>query len=454
MFSTLSDRLGAIFDGLRKRGALKEEDVDAALRAIRVALLEADVALPVVKDFVAAVREKAIGQEVIRSVTPGQMVVKIVHDHLVSMLGDDVTEINLNAAPPATFLLVGLQGAGKTTTAAKLGFYLNNKARKRVLLASLDTSRPAAQEQLKILGEQAGLDSLPIIAGQQPLQIAKRAMNMGRLQGYDIILLDTAGRLSIDAALMQEVTAVRDATNPLETLLIADAMTGQDAVITADNFQQQIGLTGIILTRVDGDARGGAALSMRAVTGCPIKMIGMGEKLETLEIFHPDRIAGRILGMGDVVSLVERATETFEEEEAELLAQKMRKGMFTLDDMAVQFKQMRKMGGMDGLLGMLPGIGKIKAQLGKAKIDDNQLRQQQAILSSMTKAERSNAKLIAASRKRRIAIGSGTSVQDVNRVLKQHKQMQDMMKKVGKMDRKGLMRHGFDGLLGGGVRPF
>jgi len=453
MFDSLSDRLGSIFDGLRKRGALSEEDVSAALREVRVALLEADVALPVVKQFVAGVKEKAVGQEVIRSVSPGQMVIKIVHDHLVETLGAEASEINLNAEPPVPILVVGLQGSGKTTTTGKLGKRLTEKGRKRVLMASLDVNRPAAQDQLKTLGEQAGVDTLPIVKGQGPVQIAKRAMNMGRLQGYDVVLLDTAGRLSIDEALMAEVAAVRDAVQPTETLLVADAMTGQDAVATATNFQERIGLTGIVLTRVDGDARGGAALSMRAVTGCPIKLIGVGEKLDALEGFHPDRIAGRILGMGDVVSLVEKAAETIEQEEAEKLAAKMKKGEFTLDDLAGQLKQMRKMGGMQGLMGMLPGVGKIKQQMSQANMDDSLIKRQEAIISSMTRAERQNAKLIAASRKRRIAAGSGTSVQDVNRLLKQHKQMQDMMKKVGKMGQKGLSRHGLGGLLPGGMMP-
>ena len=453
MFEGLSGRLGDIFDRLRRRGALSEEEVSAAMREVRVALLEADVALPVVKDFVARVRERAIGQEVLRSVTPGQQVIKIVHDNLVEMLGgrpedpDDKPQINLRAAPPVAILLVGLQGSGKTTTTAKLGLYLKNRERKKALMASLDTRRPAAQEQLKVLGEQVDISTLPIVAGQPPVDIARRAMETGRLEGFDVVLLDTAGRLAIDTELMAEVAAIRDATHPTETLLVADAMTGQDAVTVADTFHKQTGLTGIVLTRVDGDARGGAALSMRAVTGQPIKLIGTGEKIDALEPFHPDRIAGHILGMGDVVSLVERAAETIEKDEAEKLAAKIQKGQFDLDDMAAQFRQMRKMGGMKGLLGMMPGMGKMKDQLGAAKVDDSMLKRQEAIISSMTKTERRNPKIILASRKRRIAAGSGTTVQDVNRLLKQHQQMNDMMKRVRKLGKKGLMRQGLAGLL-------
>ena len=453
MFDGLSGRLGDIFDRLRRRGALSEAEVSAAMREVRIALLEADVALPVVKDFVASVRERAVGQEVLRSVTPGQQVVKIVHDNLVEMLGgqpedpDDRPQINLRAAPPVPILLVGLQGSGKTTTAAKLGLHLKNRERKKVLMASLDTRRPAAQEQLRVLGEQVDVSTLPIVAGQSPVEIARRAMDAGRLEGFDVVLLDTAGRLAIDAELMAEVAAIRDVAQPAETLLVADAMTGQDAVTVADAFHKQIGLTGIVLTRVDGDARGGAALSMRAVTGQPIKLIGTGEKIDALEPFHPERIAGRILGMGDVVSLVERAAETIEKDEAEKLAAKLQKGQFDLDDMAAQFRQMRKMGGMKGLLGMMPGMGKMKDQLGAAKIDDSMLKRQEAIIGSMTKAERRNPKIILASRKRRIAAGSGTTVQDVNRLLKQHQQMNDMMKRVRKLGKKGLMRQGLSGLL-------
>ena len=446
MFDSLADRLGDIFDRLKRRGALSEADVGAALREVRVALLEADVALPVVKDFIAGVRERAVGAEVIDSVTPGQMVVKIVHDRLVEMLGASAEEINLATTPPAVIMMVGLQGSGKTTTTAKLALRLGRRDKKKTLMASLDVRRPAAQEQLAVLGEQAEVDTLPIVAGQQPVDIAKRAVQAGRLGGYDVVLLDTAGRLHIDEAMMGELVAVRDATAPVETLLVADALTGQDAVNIAARFNERIGVTGIALTRVDGDGRGGAALSMRAVTGCPIKLIGVGEKLDALEDFHPERIASRILGMGDVVSLVEKAAETIEQDEAERLAAKLQKGAFDLDDFASQLAQIGKMGGMKGLMGLLPGVAKVKKQMAEGAIDDRLLARQQAIISSMTPKERRNAKILNGSRKRRIAAGSGTTVQDVNRLLKQFKDMTVMMKRVRKLGKKGLMRHGLPGM--------
>ncbi len=453
MFESLSGRLGEIFERLTKRGALGEDDVETALREVRVALLEADVALPVVKDFIEKVRERAVGHEVLKSVAPGQQVVKIVNDHLVEMLGEEASELELKAAPPAAILMVGLQGSGKTTSSAKIGLRLKDRAKKKVLMASLDVRRPAAREQLAQLGVQAGIDTLPIVSGEPPLAIAKRAMQKARLEAYDVVLLDTAGRLHIDQELMAEVAEVSGAVNPAETLLVADAMTGQDAVNIAREFNEKIGVTGIVLTRVDGDARGGAALSMRAVTGRPIKLIGTGETLDALEAFHPERIAGRILGMGDVVGLVEKAAETIEREEAEKLARKIQKGKFDLDDMAKQLGQIRKMGGVDGLVGMLPGIGKMKKQMAEANVDPKILSRQEAIISSMTPRERRAPKIIHASRKRRIAAGSGTSVQDVNRLLKQHLEMSKMMKRVGKMGKKGLMRSGMP--LGGppGVPP-
>jgi len=446
MFETLSQRLGDALDRLRRRGALSEADVEAALREVRVALLEADVALPVVKDFIAQVKEKAVGETVLKSVTPGQMVVKIVHDHLVEMLGGESRGLDLDAPAPVPVLMVGLQGSGKTTSTAKIARRLHERERRKVLMASLDTRRPAAQEQLALLGAQVGVRVLPIVPGEPPLAIARRALQTARLEGYDAVLLDTAGRLHIDDALMDEVAAVRDAVKPAETLLVADAMTGQDAVNVAAAFHRRIGLTGIVLTRVDGDARGGAALSMRAVTGCPIKLIGVGEKLDALEDFHPDRIAGRILGMGDVVGLVEKAAESIEQEEAEKLARKMQKGQFDLDDLAKQLRQLQKMGGLGGVMGMLPGIGKLQKQLAGARVDEKMLTRQQAILSSMTKLERRRPELIKASRKQRIAAGSGTSVPEVNRLLKQHQEMARMMKQMSKLGQKGLMRHGLPGL--------
>ncbi|MEW5729418.1 MAG: signal recognition particle protein [Pseudomonadota bacterium] len=455
MFESLSQRLTTVFDKLTGRGALSEADVTEALREVRVALLEADVALPVVKDFVARVKDRAVGQEVVKSVTPGQMVVKIVHDELIATLGKDGTELNLNTVPPAVILMVGLQGSGKTTTSGKLAVRLK-KERKKVLLASLDVYRPAAQQQLEILARQAEVGSLPIVMGEMPVAITRRALDTGRKEGYDVVILDTAGRLHIDQELMAEVAQVRDVAKPVETLLVVDAMTGQDAVTLAREFNEKVGVTGTVLTRVDGDARGGAALSMRAVTGRPIKFLGLGEKLDALEPFHPDRLAGRILGMGDVVSLVEKAIEHVDQEEAEKLAKRIEKGKFDLNDMLNQFKQVEKMGDLKGIIGMLPGIGRMADQLKDAKIDNKMLARQKAIIQSMTPAERRNPDLIKASRKRRIAAGSGLSVQDVNKLLKQYQQMADMMKKVGKMGQKGLMRHGLGSLMppgfGGGKR--
>jgi len=453
MFESLSQRLSGVFDKLTGRGALSEADVTEALREVRVALLEADVALPVVKDFVGRVKARAIGQDVVKSVTPGQLVVKIVHDELIATLGGQGSELNLNAVPPAVILMVGLQGSGKTTTSGKLAVRLK-KDKKKVLLASLDVYRPAAQQQLEILARQAEVGSLPIIMGEMPVAITKRALDVGRKEGYDVVVLDTAGRLHIDQELMAEVAQVRDVAKPVETLLVVDSMIGQDAVTLAKEFNEKVGVTGMVLTRVDGDSRGGAALSMRAVTGKPIKFLGLGEKLDALEPFHPDRLAGRILGMGDVVSLVEKAMETIEQEEAEKLAKRIEKGKFDLNDMLAQFKQVEKMGDLKGIIGMLPGLGKMAGQLKDAKIDDKMVGRQKAVIQSMTPAERKNPDLIKASRKKRIAAGAGVSVQDVNKLLKQYQQMADVMKKVGKMGQKGLMRHGLGGLLPPGMRGF
>jgi signal recognition particle subunit SRP54 len=455
MFESLSNRLADVFDRLRRHGALSADDVNAALREIRMALLEGDVALAVVKDFVNAVRERAVGQEVLRSVSPAQMVVKIVHDHLVETLGGGAAEgLNLNAVPPVVILMVGLQGSGKTTTAAKLARLLKLRERKKVLLASLDVQRPAAQEQLAVLARQIEVPSLPVVAGERPVAIGRRALEVARREGYDAVILDTAGRLHVDEALMQEVAAVRDATGPTESLLVADAMTGQDAVNLAKSFAERVGITGIVLTRVDGDARGGAALSMRAVTGRPIKFMGVGEKLDAIEPFHAERVAGRILDLGDVISLVEKAQETIDQEEAEALAKKLEKGSFDLDDLAAQLRQLRKMGGMGGIMGMLPGVNKVKKQLEEARIDDRMIKRQEAIISSMTRAERKNPKLLNASRRRRIASGSGTSVPDINRLLKQYQDMATMMRKMSKLGKKGLMRHGIGALLPGGGGGF
>jgi signal recognition particle subunit SRP54 len=453
MFDSLSTRLGDVFDRLRRHGALSADDVGAALREIRVALLEADVALPVVRDFIAAIRDKAVGEEVVRSVTPAQMVVKIVHDHLVEVLGGGGDAgLDLNAPSPVPVLLVGLQGSGKTTTAAKIALRLKQRERKKVLLASLDVQRPAAQEQLAVLGRQIGVASLPVVAGEKPVAITQRALQTARAEGYDVVMLDTAGRLHVNEELMLEVAAVREAAQPHQTLLVADAMTGQDAVNVAKAFGERAGITGIVLTRVDGDARGGAALSMRQITGKPIVMMGTGEKIDALEGFHAERIAGRILGMGDVVSLVEKAAETVDRDEAEKLALKMEKGNFDLDDLAGQLRQIRRMGGMGGMLSLLPGIGKMKKQIADANIDETVIKRQEAIIGSMTKGERRNPKLLNASRRRRIASGSGTSVPEINRLLKQYQDIADMMRKMKKLGKKGLMRHGLSALMPQGFR--
>ena len=448
MFDTLSGKLSGVFDRLRSRGALNEADIADALREVRLALLEADVALPVVRDFVNTVRERSLGAEVLESVSPGQLVIKIVNDVLVEALGGvGAVPLNLNVSAPVPVLMVGLQGSGKTTTSGKIALRLLKRDRKRVLLASLDTQRPAAQLQLQQLAQQAGVASLPIVAGQTPVEIARRAMDTARREVFDVVILDTAGRLSIDQALMDEVRAVREATNPAETLLVVDAMTGQDAVNTARAFNDAVGVTGIVMTRMDGDARGGAALSMRQITGAPIKLTGSGEKLDALEEFHPERVAGRILGMGDIVGLVERAEETLDEEEAEKLARKMVRGTFDLDDYAKQLKQISKMGSLSGILGMLPGIGKMKAQIEDANLDQGILKRQAAIISSMTAKERRTPDVIKASRKKRIAAGSGTSVQEINRLLKQFDDMTTMMKRMNKLGQKGLMRQGMGALM-------
>ena len=447
MFETLQERLSGIFDKLTGRGSLSEADVDSAMREVRRALIEADVALDVVRAFIEKVRARAVGQEVLRSVTPGQMVIKIVHDVLVETLGTDGSGLDLQAAPPVAVLMVGLQGSGKTTTTAKIAKRLAEREKKRVLMASLDTRRPAAQEQLRILGEQAGIATLAIVKGEDPLAIARRAMNEARLGGFDLVMLDTAGRLHIDDELMAETQSIRDITLPRETLLVADALTGQDAVNVAKSFEEKIGLTGIVLTRVDGDGRGGAALSMRAVTGKPIKLLGTGEKLDGLEDFHASRIAGRILGMGDVVSLVEKAAQTFDADKARKIATRMKKGVFDLEDLAEQLRQMQKLGGMAGVLGMLPGIGKIKKQLDTAQLDKSVFDRQLAIISSLTRFERQNPKVMNASRKKRAAAGSGSRVEDVNRLLKMHLQMSDMMKKMGRNP--GMLGR----MFGGGGMP-
>lgn len=433
MFDALSERLGGIFDGLTGRGALSEKDVTAALREIRVALLEADVALPVVKEFIDSVKARAVGEEVVRSVKPGQQVIKIVYDGLVEMLGGENADTHLRVdTPPAVVMMAGLQGSGKTTTTGKLAKRLSEKGRKKILLASLDVRRPAAMEQLAILADQCGdlVSSLPIIAGQSPAEIARRALQAAKIGGYDVLFLDTAGRTSIDEQMMIEAAEIASIAKPSETLLVADALTGQDAVETARRFHERLPLTGLVLTRMDGDGRGGAALSMRAVTGLPIKFLGVGEKLDGLDAFDAARVAGRILGQGDIVSLVEKASEQMDVEKAERMAAKLKKGEFDLEDMADQFRQMQRMGGLGGLMGMLPGARKAKQAMAGANLDDNVLKRQEAIIMSMTKQERRKPAVLNASRRKRIAAGSGTSVQEVNKLLKMHQQMAGMMKKM------------------------
>ncbi|MEQ9505540.1 MAG: signal recognition particle protein [Hyphomonas sp.] len=443
MFDALSERLGSIFDGLTGRGALSDKDVSEALREIRVALLEADVALPVVKDFIDKVRVRAVGEEVIRSVRPGQQVIKIVYDALVDMLGADEHESHLRVdVPPAVVMMAGLQGSGKTTTTGKIAKRLADRGKKRVLIASLDVRRPAAMEQLAILADQAGpnVTSLPIIAGQLPADIARRAVQAAKIGGYDVLFLDTAGRTSIDEQMMSEAAEIAAIANPSEVLLVADALTGQDAVETARRFHERLPLTGLVLTRMDGDGRGGAALSMRAVTGLPIKFLGVGEKLDGLDAFDAKRVAGRILGQGDIVSLVEKASEQMDAEKAERMAAKLKKGEFDLDDLADQLRQMQRMGGLGGIMGMMPGARKAKEAMANANLDDRVLKRQEAIILSMTKAERRKPALLNASRRKRIAAGSGVEVSDVNKLLKMHLQMSTMMKKMRtKGGMKGMM---------------
>jgi signal recognition particle subunit SRP54 len=450
MFDGLTERLSGVFDRLGGRGVLSEKDIDEALREVRVALLEADVALPVARDFIAKAKERANGEEVVRSVRPADQVVKIVYDGLVETLGgEEPTPLNLAVTPPAVILMAGLQGSGKTTTAAKLALRLLKTERKKVMMASLDTRRPAAMEQLAMLGVQAGVDTLPIIAGQNAPDIAKRALSAAKLGGYDVLILDTAGRTTLDEAMMSEAAEIARIANPAETLLVADSLTGQDAVRTAKAFHERLPLTGLILTRVDGDGRGGAALSMRAVTGLPIKFLGAGEKIDALDVFDARRVAGRILGQGDVVALVEKASAEYDQAKAEKMAKKLAKGQFDLDDLADQLRQMQKMGGMQGLMGLLPGVQKVKKQIAEANIDDKTFKRQEAIISSMTKLERKKPDVLNASRKRRVAKGAGVEVMEINRLLKQHRQMADMFKSMSRDGGKSLAR--MAAAMGGGM---
>lgn len=455
MFEALNERLTGVFDRITGRGALSEKDVEEALREVRVALLEADVALPVVKDFISRAKEQATGEEVIRSVKPADQVVKIVYDGLVEMLGgEEPTPININATPPAVILMAGLQGSGKTTTSAKLALRLTKFDKKKVMMASLDTRRPAAMEQLATLGQQIEVATLPIVAGQSAVEIAKRALQSAKLQGFDVLILDTAGRITLDEALMNEVAEVASIAKPVETLLVADSLTGQDAVRTAAAFHERLPLTGLVLTRADGDGRGGAMLSMRAVTGLPIKYLGAGEKVDALDVFDARRVAGRILGQGDIVALVEKAATELDQAKAEKMARKLAKGQFDLDDLAGQLGQMKKMGGLQGIMGMLPGVAKLKAQMADSNVNDKMIDRQLAIISSMTKAERKKPDLLNASRKKRVAAGSGVEVQDINRLLKQHRQMADMVKSLSKGGGKNLQKMAaMMGGLGGGGMP-
>jgi len=447
MFSNLSNKLSSAFNALRRKGALTEADIDSAMREVRIALLEADVALPIVKEFVASLKEKAVGAEIVKSISPAQMVVKLVHDHLIELLGSEDNSLNLNTTPPAIILMCGLQGSGKTTTSGKLALRLSQKQRKKVLLASLDIYRPAAQQQLEVLAKQTQVGSLPIMTGQSALQIAERALDMGRKEGYDIVILDTAGRLHIDDELMDELRQVKEFSKPIETLLVLDSLTGQDAVNVAQQFHDKIGVTGTILTRVDGDARGGAALSMRKITGKPIKFLGAGEKLSDLEEFDAKRVASRVLDMGDVVSLVEKAAEAVTQEDAEKMAKKLQQGKFDFDDLLDQLRKMKKMGGFSSLINMLPGMGQFKEQIENANIDESILKRQEAIILAMTPKERQFPKLLNASRRIRIAKGSGTTVQDVNKLYKQYQQMETMVRKMKGKGMKEMMKGGLKNFL-------
>lgn len=454
MFENLSKRLTESLDKLRRKGRLSEEDVESALREVRMALLEADVALPVAREFISGLKETLVGADIIASVSPAQMVIKLVYDALVKLLGggeEGQNELNLAMAPPAVILMCGLQGSGKTTTSGKLALRLKEKQKKRVLVASLDVYRPAAQEQLESVAKTAGVDSLPIVAGEQPAAITARALDSARRGGYDVLILDTAGRLHVDDALMAELKEVKRLASPIETLLVADSLTGQDAVNIAKSFHEAIGITGTVLTRLDGDGRGGAALSMRSVTGQPIKFMGLGEKLSEFEPFHPERIAGRILDKGDVVSLVERAAEVMNTAEAEASAKRMMKGEFDLNDMLGHIRQITKMGGLGGVMSMMPGMGKMKEAMAGKSIDESMVKRQEAIILAMTKAERTKPAILNASRRRRIAAGSGTQVQDVNRLIKQYQQMETMMKQIKKVGMKGMMNPAMLKRLMGGM---
>ena len=438
MFENLTNKFEEIFSSLKKAPSLDEKQVDEGLRGIRQALLEADVSLDVVKDFIAKVKPKALGQEIIRSTSPGNMVVKVVYDELVNLLGESNSDINLQSVPPVPMLMVGLQGSGKTTTTAKLAKYIEKNKKKKIMMVSLDVYRPAAQEQLKLLGEQNNILTLPVIEGQRPEDICRRAINAASLNGADIILFDTAGRTQIDLQMMSEIKQIESIIKPTETFLVADSLTGQVAAEVAKEFKNTVNLTGIILTRADGDARGGAAVSMKYVSQVPIKFLGVGEKIENIEVFHPKRIANRILGMGDIVSLVEKAAEDLGEENLKKAEENLKKGQFSMQDYLSQLRQMKKMGGIEGIMSFMPGVSKIKSQMDKSGIDEKVITQNEAIILSMTKKERENPKIIDGSRRKRIANGSGTDVANINKLLKQFRMMTEMMKKMSKGNRKGM----------------
>ena len=442
MFENLTNKFEEIFSSLKKAPSLDEKQVDEGLREIRLALLEADVSLEVVKEFINRVKPKALGQEIVRSTSPGQMVVKVVNDELISFLGDKNSDIELNAVPPVPVMLVGLQGSGKTTTTAKLARFLEANKKKKVMMASLDVYRPAAQEQLRLLGEQNNIITLPVIKDQLPADICRRAISAANLNGADVILFDTAGRTQIDLQMMSEIKQIESIINPSETILVADSLTGQVAANVAKEFKSTVNLTGIILTRSDGDGRGGAALSMKYVADVPIKFLGVGEKIENFEVFHPDRIANRILGMGDIVSLVEKAAEDLDEEKLKKTEEKLKKGQFSLEDYLTQLRQMKKMGGIEGIMSFLPGVSKVKSQMDQAGVDEKIITQNEAVILSMTKKERENPKIIDGSRKKRIANGAGTDVATINKLLKQFKMMSEMMKKMSKGNTKGMMDKG------------
>ncbi len=442
MFENLTNKFEEVFSSLKKSPSLDEKQVDESLRNIRLALLEADVSLEVAKEFIKNVKPKALGQEIIRSTSPGEMVVKIVYDELVSLLGDINSGINLNSVPPVPIMMIGLQGSGKTTTTAKIAKFLEKNNKKKVMMVSLDVYRPAAQEQLKLLGEQNNINTLPIIQGQLPEDICRRAVSAANLNGSEVILFDTAGRTQIDLQMMSEIKQIESITNPTETFLVADSLTGQVAANVAKEFKSTVNLTGIILTRSDGDGRGGAALSMKQVANVPIKFLGTGEKIDNLEAFYPDRIANRILGMGDIVSLVEKATEDLDQEKLKKTEEKLKKGQFSLQDYLSQLKQMKKMGGIEGIMSFLPGVSKVKSQMDQAGVDEKIITQNEAVILSMTNKERENPKIIDGSRKKRIANGSGTDVATINKLLKQFKMMSEMMKKMSKGNMKGMADKG------------